>query len=119
MKKLYKYLILIILVILPNTIFAACPSGQIETVFGSCINPNPPKGSTNVLVAFIKSAFTWLSGIIGSLAILGLIWAAFMYITSAGNPDSIAKAKDIIITSITSLVIIIFSYAFFKLLGVV
>ncbi|NTU69416.1 hypothetical protein HGB13_01110 [bacterium] len=49
---------------------------------------------------------------------MGMIWASYMYITSAGNPDGIAKAKDIIWTSIASVIIVIFSYAFFKLLGV-
>lgn len=89
------------------------PDSQLSTVFG-CID----KGQGS-LVQFVNAVFKWVAGVIASLAVLGLIWASYIYITSAGNPDSIAKAKDIIWTSVASVVIVIFSYAFFKLLGVI
>lgn len=94
---------------------AGCPdpSNQLSTIFG-CVD----KGEGS-LASLVKLIFSWAAGIIGSLAILGLIWASYTYIISSGNPDGIAKAKDIIWTSIASIVIIIFSYAFFKILGVI
>lgn len=114
MQKIYKklnILLFIIIVIFPAYTFA-CENDEISTVFG-CI----PKGKDG-LKNLIGEFFAWTAGIIGSLAMLGLIYAGYVYITSAGNPDSISKAKDIIITSITSVLIIIFSYALFKILGI-
>lgn len=93
--------------------YYTCSTDQMSTVFG-CVSKGPDS-----LQSFVKLAFNWVAGIIGSLALLGLIWAAFTYITSNGNPDSLAKAKDIIVTSISSILIIIFSYAFFSILGVI
>lgn len=84
----------------------------IDTVFG-CVEAGP--GS---LPYYVSLVFAWVAGIIGLMAVAGLVYAGYTYTTSGGNPDLIAKAKDIIVTSISSVVIIIFSWALFKLLGV-
>lgn len=83
----------------------------IQTVFG-CVSKDQ-----SGLNQFIGQAFVWVAGIIGTLSMLGLIYAGYTYITSAGNPDSISKAKDIVWTSIAALLIIIFSWSLFNLLG--
>lgn len=84
----------------------------INTIFG-CFDRNE-----QALTKFLGAAFAWSAGVIGTMAMLGLIYAGYAYVTSGGNPDNISKAKDIIITSLSALLIIIFAYAFFKLLGV-
>lgn len=114
MQKIFNKLdalFLIIIVLFPTQVLA-CSENEIDTIF-VCV----PKGEKG-LPMLIGQAFSWVAGVIGSFAILGLIYAAFVYITSAGNPDQIAKAKDIIWTSLAAVIIIIFSYALFKLLGV-
>lgn len=112
MKKNINKLFLIIALSYPSTTFAA-PNDCIETAFNVCIPRNQA-----ALKTLIAHFFAWAAGIIGTLAMLGLIYAGYVYITSAGNPDRIGYAKEIITTSITALLIIIFSYALFQLLGI-
>lgn len=106
-KVTYLYFVLMLS---PATSLAACLDDEAKvTIFGSetCMN----------LEAFIRNLFSWAVGIIGTAVMLGLIYAGYTYVTAAGNPDSIAKAKDIIVTSLTSIAILIFSWALFNLLG--
>ncbi len=49
-------------------------------------------------------------GIAGALAVLFLVWGGFKYVTSQGEPDRIAKAKDTILYSVIGLVVTIASY---------
>ena len=117
MKKLSKiFLFLFALFIISQSrvvLAASCDtSTHIDTVLG-CI----PKGGT-VLQDFVGNAFAWVAGIISTISMLGLIYAGYVYITSAGNPDRIAYAKDVILTSLAALLIVIFSWALFHLLGV-
>lgn len=114
MKKLnFLKIFLLYILTIPNiSIASRCPNpNDIETFLG-CM---PEKG----LSKFIATAFAWTSTVIGSIAVLGLIYAGYLYITSAGNPDSISKAKDTIKTSLISLLLVVFSYSLLKLLGVV
>lgn len=109
-KVIYKVFFLLFLTF-PALIYAQEGAANcIETVFG-CFN----RGE-GALKIFIAKAFVWVAGFIGTLSMLGLIYAGFVYITSQGNPDSIGKAKDVIWTSLAALLIIIFSWALFNLL---
>lgn len=96
-----------------NDLYYKCASDELATVFG-CV----PKGKDSLPI-FIQKIFNWVAGIIATLAVLGLIYAGYTYTTSGGNPDSIKKAKDIVVTSISSVLIIIFSWALFRLIGAV
>ena len=62
----------------------------------------------------IASIIKFLLGLITSVAVLFVIIGGFQYMTSAGNPDQIQKAKSTIKYSIIGLVIIILSYAIVK-----
>jgi len=44
--------------------------------------------------------------ILGGLAFLMLIYAGYLYMTSQGNPETIGRAKDIIIGVIVGIVLI-------------
>jgi hypothetical protein len=46
---------------------------------------------------YISQLMSWLVTIAGSLALLMLVYAGFIYITSSGNPEALGRAKDIII----------------------
>lgn len=52
--------------------------------------------------------------LVGTVALLFLIVGGFQYITSAGNPDNVAKAKSTILYSIIGLILAILSYAIIK-----
>ncbi len=64
--------------------------------------------------------FIW--GISGGLALLFFIYGGFIFLTSAGNTERIAKGKQTIINSVIGLIVIFGSWAIinfvFKSLGV-
>ncbi len=49
-------------------------------------------------------------GIVGSVAVLALIYGGLRYVISAGNEDDIEKAKNIIMYAIIGIVVIIIAY---------
>lgn len=50
-------------------------------------------------------------GLVATISLLFLIYGGITYTTSAGNPDSVGKAKSTILYSIIGLVLAILSYA--------
>lgn len=48
------------------------------------------------LNSFLKDFMPWAISVSGGLAIIVLIYAGYMYVTSAGNVDQINKAKEFI-----------------------
>lgn len=61
----------------------------------------------NILTVLISH----LIGILGFLAVLMLIYAGFLWVTSAANPDNIKKAKTVIMYAAIGLLLAGFSYA--------
>lgn len=55
----------------------------------------------------VTKLYQWGIGLGGSLAVLIMIYAGYIYATSQGNPDSIKLAKDLIIGAIVGLALII------------
>ncbi|MCX6811224.1 MAG: hypothetical protein NT039_00815 [Candidatus Berkelbacteria bacterium] len=51
-------------------------------------------------------------GLAGVIALIYLIYAGYLFMTSLGNPDSVAKAKTKLLLAVTGLIIIILAYAF-------
>ena len=49
-------------------------------------------------------------GLLGVIFIVLIIYAGFMWMTSAGNEDAISKAKKTIIAAIVGLAIVLFAY---------
>lgn len=68
---------------------------------------NSQKVDLTPLENWVGNIFTIASGIIASLAILVIIFAGYRYITSAGNPEQATKAKNLIITALASLILVI------------
>jgi len=60
------------------------------------------------LVVTISNA---ILAIVGVVAMLFLIIGGFQYITSAGNPESVGKAKTTILYAIIGLIVVILSWA--------
>jgi len=57
---------------------------------------------------FVTLLYKWvILGIGPALAILVMIYAGYVYMTSQGNPDSIKTAKDLIIGALVGLALII------------
>lgn len=57
-------------------------------------------------------------GIGGAMALLCIMYAAFVLQTSRGNPERIKKAKEMLRACITGLLLIIFSVLILKVIGV-
>jgi len=55
------------------------------------------------LPEYIKNLYNWAITIGGSLATLVLIYAGYLYATSAGNPEQVNLAKEYIIGALSGL----------------
>lgn len=52
-----------------------------------------------------------LLGFLGVVFLILIIYAGLLWMTAAGNPDSVKKAKDILLNSIIGLIILLSAYA--------
>ncbi len=86
-------------------------------------NPDQPTGTPSCLIgkdcpAGVKGVITEISDmllmIVGALAVLFIIIGGVQYITSAGNPDNIGKAKNTILYGVIGLIVAILAYAVVK-----
>lgn len=62
--------------------------------------------------------FTTGVGIAGGIAFLYFLYGAFLILTSAGNPEKIEEAKQIITSALSGVLLIIFSIFLLKVIGV-
>ena len=58
------------------------------------------------VVSYLLSIGT---GIAGAIAFLYFLYGSFMILTSAGNPEQIEEGKQMIVSSLSGLLLIIFS----------
>jgi len=70
-----------------------------------------PKGD---LAYFVNLVYNFAVAAGTSLAVIMIMFAGYKYITSSGNPEGIAEAKDILFGSITGLVIILLTYVILR-----
>lgn len=66
---------------------------------------------------FMKIAINvanWILGITGSLALAFFIYGGVMFLISAGSPEMVTKAKQIIIGAVIGLVIVFASYTIIR-----
>lgn len=91
---------------------AGCSGGDtfINTAIG-CI----PFGSKEAFLGFILK---WAVGIGGGIAFLLIIYAGFMIMTSAGNPERLKAGQELLTSAISGLILLIFSVIILKIIGV-
>lgn len=71
---------------------------------------NPPTGNT-VVTSFsdVKNIITtvgdWMFGILIALAAVFIMYAAFLYLTAAGDEEKLKQAKNIIVYAIVAIVV--------------
>jgi hypothetical protein len=111
MKKTTKYALASLLTVgtmalvvtpaLASSVVSGIPTlSSFSGVFGS--------GTLNDVIKGFISIFLALLGVI---AVLMILWGGFIWMTAAGDPDKVKKAKDIIYSGIVGLIIILVSYA--------
>lgn len=49
-------------------------------------------------------------GLVGLILLLLVLYAGFLWMTAAGNPDQVKKAKSILVNSVIGMVIIVSAY---------
>lgn len=59
------------------------------------------------LPQFVKYIFLFALGVVGIVALLGIIMGAFGYVTSAGNPQKAADSKEKIIAALLGLLLLL------------
>lgn len=84
---------------LSNTVLAA---NSEFTLFGKTCNNKP-----SPIECWIKQIFDWSRVTMYSVALIAIIFGGIVYMTSAGNPQSMARAKKIILGAFTGIAIII------------
>lgn len=99
---------------IPGEFYVKCKqcidTGKIWTAVG-CIAPD--------FGSFISQQILgWGVGIAGAIAFLYFLWGAFLFLTSAGNPEKVAMAREIIMSSLMGLLLIIFSVYLLKIISV-
>ncbi len=81
----------------------------IETALG-CI----PFSVDGLVGFFLKN----LMGLVGSVALIMIVYGSFLVMTSSGSPDKVAQGKEIITAAISGLLFAILSIFILRLIGV-
>ena len=76
----------------------------------SDVNADASLGSED-LTATIGKLISALLSVLGVIFLLLIIWAGFTWMTAQGDPKKVDKAKDILITSVVGLIILLSAYA--------
>lgn len=84
--------------------------GKVWTAIG-CIAPDFSSFVSNQLFGFGV-------GIAGGIAFLYFLYGAFLFLTSRGNPEQIAMGREIIMSSLLGLMLIVFSVFLLKIIAV-
>jgi len=67
---------------------------------------------------YLANLYSWSIGVAGMLAIIMIIWAGYIYITSAGSSDGNNKAKEMIISALAGLIFLLAARLFLSTLGI-
>lgn len=79
------------------------PNAANSSVCQQQTNDDPITGPGGILIV-VTNFISWLGG---ALAVILVIVAGFLYVTSAGDPNKIKKAKDIILYVAVGLLVIV------------
>ena len=63
------------------------------------------------IAKIIEASLLWLLGIAGSIALLMLVIAGIMYITSSGDEQKVVTAKKIFNFTVMGLILVLLSYS--------
>jgi hypothetical protein len=74
-----------------------------------------PVGSAR---AFIGWVLLWIVGIAGGIALILIVYAGFMIITSTGNPQRVQAGKELLTAAISGLAVLLFGIFILEFIGV-
>ncbi|HLD26940.1 MAG TPA: pilin [Patescibacteria group bacterium] len=122
----------------PNACFCSDHPFKLQELCSKIGEPNKPSNERNqceiesnnaiwtaigpidfTLQGFVKDVLMkWGIGLAGTLALLCIIYSAFVMQTSGGNPEKLKKAKERLTACIVGLLLIIFSVFILQIIGV-
>ena len=81
------------------------------------LNPEIPQVTLDkeTIATLISDFANYFSGIIGILGVLTLLYAAFLYMTAAGNDETISKAKKVFIWGLIGVATALIAFGIFDL----
>jgi hypothetical protein len=66
---------------------------------------------------FLGDILRWAVGIGGGIAFLLILYAGFMVMTSAGNPERLKAGQELLTSALSGLILLIFSVFILKFIG--
>ncbi|GEM_PF-3370770 len=112
---LVKYLDITLLnqtfVALPNSLFC---NQDTKTHLNTAIGCIPIKANTD----FLRFLLQWSIGVAGGFAVLLILYASFLFITSSGDKYKLQSAKQLLTAAIAGLLFLIFSVFILRVIGV-
>ena len=64
-------------------------------------------GSNTDVAGIIGKVITWVLGLVGAIAVLFIIYAGILYVTSSGNKERIEQAKQTLTYAVIGLIVIV------------
>lgn len=74
--------------------------------------PTPIISSPGDISRIINAVLNWLSGIIFTISLIMLLYAAILYMTAGASEAALGKSKTVLIYAIVGLAIAILTYSF-------
>lgn len=94
-----------------NSPFGKCGDKAIDTAIGCISVLDTPEN-------FLGDILKWAVGVGGGIAFLLIVYASFMIMTSAGNPERLKAGQELLTSAISGLILLIFSVFILKFIGV-
>ena len=76
---------------------------------------NPVTETAGGLLGIIKIVTNWVATFIAAIAIIMILYSAFLFLTGGGNPETQKKAKDILIYGIIGIVVAFLAFGIVRL----
>ncbi len=114
MQKLKNLIVGAALVAMPFTAALAVPFAHAATDLKAgleAVQPDSGFSSNTDLNGTIGSLISVLLSLLGVIFLLLIIYAGFTWMTAQGDTKKTQKAKDILITSVVGLIILLSAYA--------
>jgi hypothetical protein cdivTM_30108 len=109
MKKIILLSSILFTFMMPTNAFAATPFGACKNVVSG--NTAVCSGDAKDAKEIAKNIISVLLWIVGMASIIVIIYSGITFVTSAGNPSQIARAKTMLLYAVVGLVVSILAYA--------
>ncbi len=73
--------------------------------------PGPIITTPTQISTIIQLILTWVAGIVMTIALIMLLWAAILYLTAGASETAHSKAKNVLIYAIVGIAVAILAYS--------